>query len=108
MLRIIALMVFSTVFLLAQPDAAHAQSLEQAKASGMVGETASGYLAAVKPEGQAVANSINAERRKEYERIAAQNGQPVDVVEKLMGQKLVNRAGAGEMVQDASGRWIKK
>lgn len=84
------------------------ESLESAKASGMVGERPDGYLGAVTPAGKAVADSINAARRAEYERVAKQNSQPVAVVEKLMGEKLTGRAASGEFVMTPDGQWRKK
>jgi len=69
---------------------ASALNLGQAKSQGLVKETASGYLVAVKPSGEvnALVSKINAGRKAEYQRIAKKNGTPLSAVEQLAGQKL--------------------
>ncbi|HEC26121.1 MAG TPA: DUF1318 domain-containing protein [Gammaproteobacteria bacterium] len=69
---------------------AAALNLAQAKAQGLVKETPSGYIAAVKPsaEVKALVGQINAGRKAEYQKIAKKRGTPLSVVEQLAGQKL--------------------
>jgi uncharacterized protein YdbL (DUF1318 family) len=90
---------------------AWALSLDEAKTRGLVGETVSGYIAPVSGASgdvQTLVAEVNAKRRLEYSRIAEKNKQPVDVVAKLMAEKLFQRTAPGEYVQDASGTWKKK
>lgn len=89
---------------------ASALTLSEARQQGRVGETLSGYLAALKTdsETQALVTQINQARRENYQQLADSNGLPRDEVAKLAGQKLVSRAGPGEYVQGINGKWLKK
>ena len=85
-------------------------TLTEARQQGRVGETLSGYIAALKTdsETQALVVQINQARRENYQQLADSNGLPRDEVAKLAGQKLVSRAGPGEYVQGINGKWLKK
>ncbi|MED5260989.1 MAG: YdbL family protein [Myxococcota bacterium] len=88
-----------------------ADSLDQAKAAGHVGEQADGYLGT--PPGapasaSALAAEINAKRKARYQAIAAKNGTGVSVVAKLAGQKLTARAPSGQYIRNSAGTWQKK
>lgn len=98
----------ATVLML--PGLAFALSLDEAKSQGLVGETPSGYIAAVKPSAEvnAVVNSINSQRRAVYQGIAKQNGQPLNVVETLAAKQAYEKTPAGQYVQGADGRWKRK
>lgn len=93
-------------------SAAFAVDLDTARNSGLVGERPDGYIGspAASPSGdvQTLISSINAQRKAEYQRIAASNGQSIDVVQKLAGAKLIERAGSGQYVMTPSGQWVKK
>lgn len=88
-----------------------AQDLAQAKANGWVGERRDGYLGLIEgapAEAQALVDSINRERRAAYNDVASSNGVPINQVEALAGQKLIERAAPGDYIMDAAGRWIRK
>lgn len=91
---------------------AFALDFQSAKSQGLVGETISGYIAPVgstSAEVSAVVADVNAKRKAEYQRISAGNGQPLNVVEKLAAEKIIEqRLGAGDYYQDASGAWKRK
>jgi uncharacterized protein YdbL (DUF1318 family) len=89
---------------------ATAQNLEQAKARGLVGEQADGYVGVVEAsaEARALAERVNAKRRAEYAEIAKKRGTSVDAVAQLAGQKLVQRTPGGQYVRGSDGRWVKK
>jgi uncharacterized protein YdbL (DUF1318 family) len=91
---------------------ARAQSLEEAKASGLVGERIDGYVGLVvanpPADIQSMVDQINEERRAKYAEIADQRGVPVDAVAQIAGEKLIERAGPGEFVAGADGRWRQK
>ncbi len=97
------------VLLLAAP--ASASDLDAAKAKGALGEQADGYVGVVDANAsdaeQALAKDINAKRRAHYERIAAENGTPVEAVAQLAGAKLIEKTPAGEYVRN-NGGWVKK
>ncbi|MCB5296670.1 YdbL family protein [Yersinia intermedia] len=89
---------------------AFALTLEQAKQQGRVGETLSGYLAPVKkdPETLALVEQINIARTEKYQEVAQKNHISTEDVAKLAGQKLVNRAAAGEYVRGINGQWMQR
>ena len=93
--------------LLALP--AFALELGDAKSRGLVGETYSGYLAAVKPSGDvnSLVESINSQRKAHYQKIAKKNGISLQAVEVRAGQKAIGKTPAGQYVNSGSG-WQKK
>jgi hypothetical protein len=97
--------------LLALALPALAQSLDEARAKGAVGERSDGYVAAVEENAPAdvrqLVEDVNAKRRAHYEEIAKRNGAPVEAVAALAGQKLIASLPAGTFVNDGSG-WKKK
>lgn len=99
--------VLALVFLLALP--AHALELGQAKADGLVGETGTGYLAAVKPSAEvdALVADINRQRKAQYQKIAEKNGISLQAVEAQAGLKVIEKTPAGEFIDTGSG-WQKK
>lgn len=109
MKRIFALI---TVLLTVIATPAFAVSFDSAKSQGLVGERLDGYISAVSshPTGEvtSLVSTINTARKAEYTKIAARNGQPVSVVEKLAAAKLIERLDRGQYFMDKSGDWIKK
>jgi uncharacterized protein YdbL (DUF1318 family) len=91
---------------------AAALDLDTAKRQGLVGETMSGYLAAVasspSPDVAALVAEVNAKRAAGYREIATRNGTAVEAVAALAGQKLIDRASPGDWIGDANGRWYQK
>ncbi|HFP3028959.1 TPA: YdbL family protein [Yersinia enterocolitica] len=89
---------------------AFALTLEQAKQQGRVGETLSGYLAPVKKDAETLAlvEQINIARAEKYQEVAQKNHISTEDVAKLAGQKLVNRAAAGEYVRGINGHWMQR
>ena len=88
---------------------AFALDLHSAKQQGLVGETDSGYLAAVKPSAEvsALIEDINSQRKAEYQRIARQNGIAVSDVEKLAAKKAIAKTPDGQYVL-VGGQWRQK
>lgn len=89
---------------------AFALDLASARAQGLVGETGTGYIAAVTPSGDAnaVVADINAARKAEYERIARENGQSVAVVGKVAAERIIGGLPSGSFYKGADGAWKKK
>lgn len=87
-----------------------ALDLQQARAQGILGEKADGYVAVLSPspDAQALAAQVNARRKEEYERISKQNGQPVAVVGKLAAEQIIQKLSPGSSYQDAGGAWKKR
>jgi uncharacterized protein YdbL (DUF1318 family) len=99
--------VFALALLMAVP--ALALDLGEAKSKGLVGETSSGYLAAVKDSGDvnALVNDINSQRKAHYQKIANKNNISLEAVEVRAGQKAIGKTTAGQYVNSGGG-WQKK
>jgi uncharacterized protein len=99
------------VVLLCGAAAAHAIDLNEAKRSGLVGETTEGYVDVVNPaapaEVRALVDDVNARRRAEYERIARENGISLEEVEVLAALKAIERTQPGGWVR-VEGVWRTK
>ena len=67
-----------------------ALDLQSAKRQGLVRETPSGYLKAVKSssEVKSLVSSVNAKRKKHYVGISKKTGAPLKAVEQRAGAKL--------------------
>lgn len=91
----------TTLFLLASLSV-YAIDLDTAKADGLVGERADGYLAAVgdspSAEVRALIDDINGKRKEQYRRIAAKNEIPLADVEALAGKKTIEKTESGGWV----------
>lgn len=103
---------FSTLImlLLMLSSTASAIDLASAKQQGLVGETASGYLQAVKPasaEVRSLINTVNAKRKSKYSEIAKRNGTTLQAVELLAGKKAIEKSASGAYIKPA-GNWVKK
>lgn len=89
-----------------------ASDLDAAKAAGAVGEQPNGYLAAVREPApadvRALIETINAERRRQYQSIAARNNITLQQVELLAGKKAVERTASGHWVRLPDGSWTPK
>ena len=86
-----------------------AMELAEAKSAGLVGETTSGYIAAVKHSEEVglLVESINYRRRMHYQKIAEKNGISLQAVEFRAGQKVIEKTPAGEYIDFGDG-WQKK
>ena len=89
---------------------AMALELSQARSGGLVGEKLDGYVAVIGSDAQAqeLVNEINARRRAEYQKISAENKQPVSVVGKLAAEQIISGLPAGSYYQGADGSWKRK
>lgn len=84
-------------------------ALESAKSQGLVGETPTGYLAAVTSGSRAreIVSAINDARRDAYNQIAEKHGIAVTKVETVAGQKAVEKTPSGQYIR-VDEHWIKK
>lgn len=103
--------VILAVFLGMFSVAAWALDLDSAKDQGLVGERGDGYIGAVAASPSAevagLVKEINAGRRAEYQRIAGENSQPINVIEQLAAAKAVEKTKSGHYVM-SGGKWVKK
>jgi len=106
--------VATTSVIMTLPAAAQADNaksiVDGAKASGIIGETAGGYLAAVGSAPREVVNAmneINIRRKSLYTRLAREQNLQIDVVAALTAEKVrATKAKSGEKYMDKSGSWI--
>lgn len=91
---------------------AMADSLEEARAAGLVGERPDGLVAPVSSNVPAdvmsLIQSVNAKRMEKYQQIAAEKGVPVEQVGAITGEKIIAKLKPGWYYMDASGNWVKK
>lgn len=91
---------------------AFAQSLDEAKASGLIGEKRDGYIGLVQSSAPAaivqLIDDVNRQRRARYEQIARENGISVEQVAQLAYARAVEATRSGHFVEDANGRWVRK
>lgn len=89
--------------------AAMAMDLGDAKNMGLVGEQPNGYLGLVSlnnAEAAAVVVDINAKRKAKYQEIANKQNTQLVNIERIAGEKLVNKAQSeGEFYMDGTGQW---
>lgn len=112
-MRAFKTLLVTLTFVFGLTSAAFAMDLDSAKAQGLVGEQQNGYIGLVtttpSSDVQTLVDSINARRRAAYQKVASQTtGAKLADVEKLAAAKLIARTPSGQMVQDASGKWVKK
>lgn len=84
-----------------------ADSLENLRASGAIGESYDGYVVAKEPGAQAEANEINAKRRTIYQEKAAAQGVPVEQVGKVYAAEIIKKVPPGTWIQ-LNGQWKQK
>jgi hypothetical protein len=103
-------LIFSA-FILFSAGAVQANDLDLARQGGQVGETRTGYIAAIGNADvatQTLIMEVNRKRKAHYQSISAQNGQPLDVVQKIAAEKIINGLPAGVHYQTEQGGWAKK
>jgi len=113
MLRSLAATLVIALSLFVGAPAAMADSLDDAKSAGLVGEKLDGYLGVVSSSAgvdvQRLVQDINLRRRDSYRAIAdAMDGTTLSDVEVLAGAKLIGKTPAGQYVQNSSGAWVRK
>jgi len=108
----LALSKLTLTLLLVLPLSAFALELDDAKSRGLVGEDATGYLAAVadKPSADVAAliDDVNTKRRAEYQRIAQQNSLTIQQVERIAAKKAIDKTPEGQYVRVPGEGWRKK
>ena len=85
--------------------------VDRAKAQGMIGEQADGFLGVVSgadPSVRAAMAEINAGRAQAYRDAAARSGASPDAAGQAAGRMLAGRLGPGEYFRNASGQWERR
>lgn len=103
------LLVTATFLLMSQLS--FALSVDEAQSQGLVGENASGYLE-LTPRGNSAAktliDNVNAKRKIRYQEIADKQKTELKSIEKIAGEKIINKLKSGEFYKDSDGQWHKK
>ena len=110
-LRMKILTKLVAVVLLVFASAANAADLTSAKASGVIGEQANGYIGFVKKaseEVQYLVKEVNSKRKAKYKKIAKSQNIPLSNVEKIAGKKAMGKTLSGNYIKPAGKVWIKK
>jgi len=102
------IMMTIVVFLLTGGITAWADSLQNLRASGALGEGASGYAVARDPSATAEVASINEKRKAIYAEKAAAQGVSIDQVGKVYAKEIFKNVPAGTWLQNEQGQWLKK
>ena len=103
-----SIMMTIVVFLLAGGITVWAGSLGDLRASGALGESASGYVVARDPSATAEVASINKKRKAVYAEKAAAQGVSIDQVGKVYAKEIFKKVPAGTWIQNQQGQWLKK
>ncbi len=92
------------------PLAAGAQSLNELRASGAVGEGYDGFARVRKAGGGArsVVDAVNAKRRAIYAERAKEQGTTADQVGRVYARQILTKAPAGTWFLKESGEWGRK
>jgi uncharacterized protein len=89
-----------------------ADSLDQARATGVVGERPDGFVAAVSGNAPAdvmsLIQSVNSKRLQRYQQIAGEKGVPVEQVGAITAEKIIAKLKPGWYYMNASGQWVQK
>ena len=106
--------MFAAMFAAATLMTAYADPVvDQAKAQGIIGEMATGYLgiadpSKATPDLKRRVDQINAGRLQAYTDVANKNNQSVATVAVLMAEKQFARAQPGEVLKPEGQGWTKK
>lgn len=84
-----------------------ADSLENLRASGAIGESYNGYVVAREPGARAEADEINAKRRVIYQEKATAQGVDINQVAKVYAAEIIRTVPPGTWIQ-TNGQWKKK
>ena len=103
-------LTFATLLLSLVFTPAWAISLDDAKNQGLVGEQLNGYLGEVRSSSEisALVKSINSKRRAAYAAKARKAGVDVNIMELRIGERLIQRAPAGQYIKSPDGQWKQK
>lgn len=107
------LSILAAALLLAAPAAfAASPAIERAKAEGVIGERADGYLGFVAERvDQSLVAEVednNIQRRNLYTQTAQQQGVSVEVVAQTAGAQQIARTPPGQWYKDANNNWVQK
>ncbi len=83
-----------------------AQSLDQLRASGAVGERYDGYSEALQSNAASVVQQVNAKRKQIYAQRAAQEGASAEQIGRIYAPQIFAKAPPGTKFLQEIGSWI--
>ncbi len=109
---LIAGLLVAALLLMPVGGAALADALDDARASGAIGERFDGFLAVRDPSAPASARQlveeINAKRRAVYSEVSAREGATLDSVGRIYAKEIVENVPPGTWVLRENGQWVQK
>ena len=85
-----------------------AQSLDQLRASGAVGERFDGYAQALQASAGGTVEQVNAKRRRIYTERAASEGASTDQIGRVYAKQIMAKAPPGTKFLQENGAWTTK
>ena len=85
-----------------------AQSLDQLRASGAVGERYDGYAQALQAGAAGVVQQVNAKRRQIYQQTADKEGASIDQIGRIYARQIFAKAPPGTKFLQENGSWVTK
>ena len=85
-----------------------ADDLNALRRSGAVGERYDGFLVARDGGARGTVDSINAERRKIYEKRAKEAGVALDQIGRVYAEQIMKDAPKGTYFLQEGGQWVRK
>ena len=110
-LRVFTIAVLVVCGLTANSLPASAQTLNDARASGMIGEQMDGFAVArgnATSAARALVATVNGKRRQIYAAQARKQKVPASQVGKVFAGKIAAKAPKGTWIQSSSGAWARK
>ncbi len=105
--RFLGILVLGMMMMLAQAPA-NAQSLNDLRASGAIGEAFDGFARARDPGVSGKVDAVNAQRRAIYQERAAAQGVSPGQVGRVYAQQIFSQAPPGTWFLGESGNWTRK
>lgn len=104
--------VIIALFISILSQSAFSMVVSNAKAKGLVGEQANGYVGIVTPtpteEVTTMVNEVNSKRREIYSKLAQQQKLTLSAIEEIAGQRNIKKTPSGQYIKKASGSWVTK
>lgn len=104
--------ILATILMYFAVQNAWAIDIHDAKNQGLVGESQTGYLAAVKSPTSAEVNSliadVNNKRKAQFKKTAQKTSATLAQVANRFYELAIQKTEAGHYYQDAGGKWVKK
>ncbi len=85
-----------------------AQSLDQLRASGAVGERYDGYAQALQSSAGGLVQQVNGKRKQIYAQRAAQEGTSADQIGRIYAPQIFAKSPPGTKFLQENGSWITK